>query len=450
MVNSKYLKGVFNAFRLRVYEGEGASGSEGAAENAAESSVATEGVVATDSSPETTEVAGPALYSGGKERNPDNRPLKYFTENMKKWTEAQINNYIDEYGKEAFMSDDELAEKAIQEKSNDKTDKTKDASEKDKDKNTSDESTKTDEEKEVDSFTEQTGISQEDFNKLPETTQEKIVGLIEQIGVAAEAQKKYDALQLDVITLNEDPIISARLEELSTGKKYVASVLPEATDADIGSLSDLVALGDTAEIKKALNKMIADRATAAVSNERSVHDAKVERKLAEEAVSKTLTKVAATDKRMAVEYDGNWASIPKNHPDYQKVKELLDFCASRYASMKTISSMKPKEIYAAFAASKGWDVERDKNMQSTITKNLLNNLRNPKTAKTLGTGKTKVSAVPSDGNTPFGISNEALVESIAKGDYTAYNKQLDMSDGNPDRLAELRRIRKQGQEKQEQ
>jgi hypothetical protein len=241
-------------------------------------------------------------YRGSKKVNPDQRPLKNFVRDG--MNPKQIDALISEAGSEIFLSAEQIAE--IEKKNAEvPKDEKETPSEKSKEKETDVSDKKDEDDPEVKEFFEKTGLNEKDFSALPTAAQESLAKafstMTESSGKHSELEKKYNQLFADVTESNKDAVIAARLEEISTGKAYVATQLPKFTQTEISELDTLLTDGNSTGAIEYLNKWVAAKAQDAIKHERSVIDKQVFRKTAEAKARDIFIEVGKLDPRLAIE-----------------------------------------------------------------------------------------------------------------------------------------------------
>lgn len=418
------------------------------------------------SQPETIEIKGeeipstvtdePAIdlntYIGSKDVNPEQKPLRVFDRDG--LTKEDIDEFIAETGEELFLSHEEIAaladkEKEAADKTDDKGDKgpeNKEGKDTEGDKEEKDK-VETDEEFDEEDFLKVTGLTKEGFAGVPEEAQDKIIELYQSKGNAdvlqseqyIELKSRQDKLTGDVKNLLSDPVVSARVEELNTGERYVARDLPPITNDEINRLKQ----AETVEVfETELNRMIESRAKEAISRERIIRDRDDMNVRENIKASGVMAKVAAMDKRLGGEVDiDNWDDMNPDHPQYKKFmkgeKKIVDFCTKNGLKNTNISKMSPKALYAAIAADEGWTKQKEDKIAQSSVKKFLKSIREGHTqAKSVSQGKRSGSS-KSKMRLSTDESYDSMVEKLASGD-TAYRESfrrlLDAADGDPKRL----------------
>ena len=381
-----------------------------------------------------------STYRGSKKVNPDQRPVKEFVrEGM---TQEKIDALIREAGPEIFLSDEEIA--ALDKKGEKKGDEAKPSDKKE----TSKEEKKGDEdptELDPDEFFEKTGLDKETFSTLPEKTQEKLAEFFETHGKRnrefSEVQKKLDAAKTDIAELNKDPVFVARLEELRTGKAFVAKELPPVTAEELEKLDALFLQEDKTNAQKYLNDIIKARAAVAIQGERAVLDKKMFTEKTYDKSHEILRELGKIDKRLEItELDHR--NINEGHKDFKTVTDILSFCKKHDITHVQVGKMGAEKLYKLIAADKGWDKERDKKIYNDGAQTFLQKLKNPTMARTLDQGDRSSSALA--GHTQAVASREQLIDEISKGNYSNWDKAMEASDMNRRALAELGEIRRLG------
>ena len=384
-------------------------------------------------------------YRGSKTVNPDQRPLKNFVrEGM---STKQIDAMIAEAGEEIYLSKEAIVDAEKKNEDGDKPGK-KDGEAKPDDK-------KGDEtDPEVKEFYEKTGLSEKEFTALPEKIQETLTKAFSSVSEGstkyADMEKQMTQLKTDLSEVSKDPVIAARLEEKATGRAYVATQLPKFTAAEVAKIENLLVDGKTDEAVNFLNKELEKRTQDAVKHERSVSDKQQFRANAETKAQDVFKAIGKMDSRVAIDED-DWNSITsnRNHPKYKAFQDgpgdLIKYCIDRHISLETVTKSGAKEIYAQYAAFKGWDKERDKKIADSSKKTLLDKLRDPKKARTLDAGKPSVE--PQGKDSSLGFSRDALIDDISQGNMENWERQLEAADGNVKTIAILGEVRRLGEQK---
>jgi hypothetical protein len=463
-MNKKTLRIIFEAFERmnRVWEGEGGeagAGSAGASTATAEGGseggdgAAEGGSEGTSEGGASSDRGSPAgeqkpfdinTYRGDKRLNPDQRPLREFS--RKGLSKDTIDRMLRD-DPSLMLTQEEIDEEALAEKKNKEEAAGKGPKKDEKktvDKGKTEEKTN---ETDLDpkDFLEKAGLTQEDFAKLPEKAQENLVKQYEEFnGVdkrVKEAETKYTTLKKDIDTLMSDPVVSARREELETGKAFVANRVQGFTDTDLSEINKLLALDKNSEALTLMNKMLTERSQDAVKHERAVLDRRIADTKARTDAHTTLMKLGSIDKRLAIA-DSDYKAIVPGHKDFDVMNDVVEFCKKNGITVSQINTFGPEKLYKLIAAEKGWDKEREANIHEQGKQSLLQKLKNPTKVHTLDPGKRSSAAV--SGKDQMAETREALVEDIANGNISNWEKLLDAADGSPRRIMELRAIREEG------
>ena len=460
------LQQIFRSFErtFRIWEGEGGEGGAGSSGGF----VATEGgeggsdnggseggegsEIGNDSgSTEGSLEAGKNFdtenYLGDKKFNPEQRPLRKFNRNG--MSKQDIDKLIQEAGSELFMTAEEIAEaeknaesKGKEGKETEKTDKKGDKTDKNTEETT---------EKELDpkDFFEKTGLTQKEFDVLPPKAQENLTKSFEEFAQAEtkikQAEAKYTALKTDTDTAMNDALIAARLEEIATGRAFVASKVTPFTEADILSVDKLLALDKKAEAVDLMNKMLQERAGDQIKHERAVLDRKVADTRMRSDAHTVLMDLGKIDPRLTVG-DSDYAAILPGHKDFKVMNEIIQICKDHDITVPQIKKFGAEKIYALISKSKGWDKERDTTIFEKGKQTLLDKLKNPTKVRSLDPGK-RSAPIAKTGKEQNAMTQEALVDEIADGNLSNWERLLEAADGNPRKLAELDKIRQQGRAK---
>lgn len=392
---------------------------------------------------ESFQTENPDEYIGSKEVNPESRPLKAFDRSG--MSEQEIDDFIREAGPELFLSKEEIAKQTEGEKIDKKEEPAKEG-----------ETQKLGEETafDEDAFLTSTGLSKDDFAKIPVDLQEKMANAftvaphqeIEKNEKYVALKTKLDATMKDATALLEDPIVAARLEERKTGNSFVARGLPAVNREELETLKSAQS---EEEFEETLNKMIKSRAQSAIDIERSVRD-KVDfnNKMFVKA-TKVMSEVAKMDKRLSgnVGVD-NWAEITgEDHPDYAEFtkgpKKIVDYCIKYGLKNTNVASMSAKSLYAAIAADEGWQQEKEKNIAKSSVKKFLKSINDSANqAKSVSEGKRSSSSMSKNLSMEEnrGSLVEKLVSSVTSGDSQWFKEMLDSAQNNPDKLDYLESV----------
>jgi hypothetical protein len=406
--------------------------------------------------PPASPPAAEVPYYGSIEVNPEQRPLKIDTRGKSK---AEIDEILTMADADIFMSKEEaVAFKKAQTEVGKKKDgppegekKVAEGEKKPEGKDTPpDPNAKlVDEETAIKEFFEKTKLDQETFDKLSEATQEALVDLArggatpEQSEQLTKIEQEHQTFKRDTEVILNDPVIAARIEELQTGKNFVARDLPPVTDAEVNQIDDLLTKDKTAEARLLITKMIQDRAAAAVARERTVGDQHAAEKEMRQGVWKVFREIGGLDPRFKLdESDGE--KVKPGHKEWAKFDqggvfaELKEYLRNRGIGMQSITNSGAKEIYAAFAAHKGWDKQKEGKLVEFGRKEFLKALRNPKVAaRTLPPGKAD--RQPGAPNAELGFDRKTLIDSLVKGNGTTpeYQRLLAANDGNDAALEQI-------------
>ena len=457
------LQQIFRAFERvnRVWEGEGAEGgagggggastategSESGSEGAADSG-ASESPAGGASEKGTEPVFDSETYIGDVKLNPEQRPLKKFNRNG--MSKQDIDKLLQEAGSELFMTAEEIAEaeKAKGEEGDKKGKEGKDAEKDGKKTEKSDKKGEETAEKDLDpkDFFEKTGLTQKEFDVLPPKTQENLAKYFEEYAQSESkikaAEQSYKTLKTDTDAALNDPVVAARMEELATGKAFIAAKITPFTEADLLPVDKLLALDKKGEAAELLNKMLQDRAGDAIKHERAVLDRKVADTKARVDAHSVIQKMGEIDPRLSVK-DSDFARIVPGHKDFKVMNEIIEFCKKNDMTVMQITKLGPDKLYKLIASEKGWDKDRETSIYEKGKQSLLDKLKNPTKVRALDPGK-RTAPIAKTGKEQSAMTQEALVEEIADGNMSNWERLLEAADGNPRRIAELGKIREQG------
>ncbi len=387
-------------------------------------------------------------YCGSKKLNPDQRPLKEFDRTGK--TKEQIDDLIAAMGDELFLSDEAIAE--IEKKK--KEGKEKKASENSENSDDKGKKTTDDANSDVEEFYKKSGITKDDFVTLKPELQEKIVSLYESKNtdkdgeyekLIADSVKKHDELKATINQLVDDPTISARIEELKTGKKYVAADLPEPTQKEVAALIELSS--DPDAFREALLEFMVAKGEQVIKTERSVAEQKWQRRQLEKDALGIIQEMMAKEPRLALK-EKDLEKVIEGHPEYDKLHGeggLINYLAKTMGySLKQIKTKGAEKLLKEIAVEKGWDKERErkieKNGQNKLLKSLQDAARN---AQGLDLSKRSPATGPTGADK---YDRKSLVSEIASGNMATFNELTEKAgeNGNSKMLSDLREIYNQG------
>jgi hypothetical protein len=385
----------------------------------------------------------PKEYIGSEKVNPKQKPLKTFE--RKGMTKEQIDAFILEAGRDIFLPEEAIATekdkdlkvgkdgKEVKDKKGDKI---------------------TDEDSEVQDFLEKTGLTKEEAESVPESVIGKIQKILENSGMSEKTHKevaeKYTKIKSDTDTLINDAVVAARMEELATGKSFVATKISPVTENDVAQIETFLNEGNRTGAAEMMDKILKTRVGDAIKHERSVIDRRVfNEKLDNDAFSKVL-ELGKHDKRLFIkETDLSKISKP-DHPEFKLAKDTIDFLIANDYSKEQIRKMDSRVLYASLAAAKGWDKEAAKNIAETTKKTLYEKLRQPAKANTLGVGQSSESQSESFGNS--GFSKDQLIDQVSKGELKNWLRLSDLADAKGDNhmIRLLGQLRQAGEDKAKQ
>jgi len=366
----------------------------------------------------TTETA----FVGSEDLNPSKRPLNI---DVTGWEEGAINSYIRENGEEAFAAAAEPAPEAPK-----PVDKKEDEKE-----------TTPEDEIDLGTMLKDIGVTAEELSAYPEKIQEMIVDSL--VGVEApdkssEIQRSLTQAESKIQELYQDPVIAARLEELSTGRPVVANVTSIATDEFITAFDTLVTAGKDEEARQLMRTEVAK----AVAVERAVNDRKELHAKYEADLNQLFTSVAGLDPRLGLK-ETDLRKLNTSHPEYKKYTEGLKGVIDWVRDVKkwdyaTIKGLGPNALYAAYSQDKGWDKERDQKIAKQAATKLMAKIKEAaKSNSAPDRGMRSVS--PMQVNSPAGFDREALIDSLVKGQGGSadYDRLLTANERDKDALSQL-------------
>jgi hypothetical protein len=284
---------------------------------------------------------------------------------------------------------------------------------------------------------------------LPPKAQENLAKSFESFAQAEnrikDAEKNYKTLKQDTDAALNDPVVAARMEELATGKAFIAAKINPITEADLIPVDKLLALDKKSEAADMLNKILQERAQDAIKHERAVLDRKVADTRMRVDAHTVLQKLGEIDPRLTVK-DSDYARIVPGHKDFKVMNDIIEFCKKHDITVKQIKEFGPEKMYNLIATDKGWSKERETSIYQQGKQSLLDKLKNPTKVRALEPGK-RTAPIAKTGKEQSAMTQEALVDEIADGNFTNWERQLEAADGNPRRIAELEKIRQQGSQK---
>lgn len=125
------------------------------------------------------------------------------------------------------------------------------------------------------------------------------------------------------------------------------------------------------------------------------------------------------------------------------MNEIIEFCKKNDMTVMQITKLGPDKLYKLIASEKGWDKDRETSIYEKGKQSLLDKLKNPTKVRALDPGK-RTAPIAKTGKEQSAMTQEALVEEIADGNMSNWERLLEAADGNPRRIAELGKIREQG------
>lgn len=308
------------------------------------------------------------------------------------------------------------------------------------------------EEVDIEKFLGDIGVTLEEFQALPEKVQEKLAATVEApaTNVVEEKLRKVEtdhlALVNDVVRLKNDPVVAARLEEINSGKLYVARDVPPITPKEAENLLTLA--GDPAEFIQGLNELIAAKAQDVLKIERGVLERNTQRVEREKKAASTLAEVIAKDKRFSINEKDVIKLSDENHPEHDKffgAGSLMEMIRRKKYSPAQIIEKGPQEILDEYAKIRGWDKEDTAKIVKTEKQSLLNKLRQaPKIARMLDAGKKAAPVKSSDNG--GALDRQTLISNIASGKTSDWSRLMSQAGdrGDDKMLAQLQEIYDEG------
>lgn len=449
---NRFLKQIFKAFEMsKCWDGEegAASGSDNSGEGETSSGDDIGGAT----------IAVP--YIGSKELNPEQRPLKM---NVDGYDNQAIDDLID-VTEDPFLTDEEIVarDKVAEEKDKGESgEKEKKTDDKTDDKTVDKSDDKTDKEDDADSgeedpdvkhFYDTTGLTVEEFKGLSETARKNISDKVfgdpatsevdaEKITkLEAELKQSNDSLK----ALENDPIISARLDEHATGKNYVAKSIPGLTSAQATAIYEA---DSVEEATKLVNKFFTGNVAEAINIQNTHIDAKKKHKEDIKESNALINSLGEIDPRLKFD-EIDWHVEDFNI--YNKNKKFEEMVAMTQIIRKKgittaaqIKALGKETIYSIIQRENGWDKSRDDTIAKNAKKDIMDKLLNPRMAKS---GKKAAASLIQSGrdvNIKESINRKALVEELKNGIDGTFNKLSDQFEGDIPMIEELGRIQREG------
>jgi hypothetical protein len=385
-------------------------------------------------------------YVGSKDVNPSQRKLKDFDRGAFA-SQDELDAFIREAGEELYLPEDAEPEDKDKDDKGDKDDKDDKGDKDDKTDGVSDEDAK-----EVDAFLKDLGMSHDEFAKLPEKVQERLADQreseedTETKAALEEAEAKHREVATKLLDLQKDPLIAARLEEIKTGKRYVANGMPHFTKNEVDLL--MAASEDEADFTAALNDLVTAKAHTVLQIERGVVERAAQKAEQEAKAMDVLQEVLRKEPRIGIkELDLNKIKAAgESHPDYEKTfgeSGLLTVLLAKkqYTPLQLVTKG-ADELLIEYARERGWDKERDNKIFKSGGKKLLENLRKAKeSARTISPSAVK-SSVKNDGQ----YDEDSLVKEMSEGNFGTINRLLDEADarGDSGRISKLLALQERG------
>ena len=433
-----------------------------------------DGGEATDAQVDDKEPLAPIEeYVGSLEVNPMQRPLREF--NRQGRTHKDVDDLITNSGGELLLTDEEIKAKKAEGKDEKKEkadetkksgeepdkktdDKTKSGDKEKGDKKEPEDDKLTDEEKaerdkqvdeDIKAFFEKTDISQEEFDELPEKVQEILVNKVfapEDTKGKEETEKltkDHQELKDQMKAMTSDHTIAARIKEMATKEKVLADPKDILSQNVLDKVDELLADKKGPEAKK----LLFDEVAKAVNYERSVQDQVLKDQKDRQSVWKILRQVGDIDKRLAINEKSykKFDELGEKHDEWKEftkkdgMQDVIKFLVDKEFTFAQIKKMEPKEVYALYAQSRGWDKEIKKRIYKSGADSVLEKLRNPKKAGTLkNQGKKPIMSRSETDQT--GIDADTLIRGLADGKKETkenFQNLLDAYDGDKKMIDKL-------------
>lgn len=380
-------------------------------------------------------------YRGSEAVNPKQRPIKKVDYDMFP-TKKAIDKLIRESGEDMFIPEDAIKKDEEKDKKDDNNPEEKIDKKDDK---------KIKIEFDEDDFYKESGFDKETFSSLPEATREKIVDNFtkkednESLEKIAESSNKINELNGIISEMSKDPTIAARLEEIKTGRKYVATDMPMASRQDIETLIE--AAEDPKEFEIALNEYISKIAKESISVERSVseYNAKVE-KLNNEALG-VIQEMIKREPRIGIK-ETDLSKIDKNHPEWNILYGeggIFDIFKKMHYNLKQIVAKGPDRLLREISDEKGWTQETMKKIKNSGVNEFLEKVK--KAAKEARTIKVDGKSTSSGATGSSGYDRKSLISDISSGKTEQWERLMRNADARRDirMMNELNEIMEEGQ-----
>lgn len=367
-----------------------------------------------------------AGYSGSKELNPLGRPLSM---DVSGWEQGAVDEFIRERGEDAF---------AEAPKAEEAPEAAKDAPEAEKSVEAPAEA-KGDEAM-IAELTQGLGISPEDLAALPEKVQERLIDsyLDAPASAVTEVQQRYESLSRDVEALRADAVIAARLAELNSGTRVVATPDQILNEDVMGQVDALLESGNQAEAVNVLRQAV----SKAVLAERSVIERQQNLVKTQEDLNAFFADFVKLDPRLDTVKERDLRKMNEAHPEYAKFGEglgkVIKYAESKGWKADTLKTLGADGLYRLYSAHMGWDKERDKKIAQESRAGILKTLGQiKKAAATPDHGRRSIDAMP--GSSSGAYDREALIDEMVKsqGRSDTYNRLLAANESNPSVMQEL-------------
>ncbi len=372
-------------------------------------------------------------YYGSKELNPDNKPLNIH--NIDKYSKEQIDNFI--------MADPVgvFEERPKEEKKQDKPEDTKDEK---KDAEVVKDVDKVDNEnidEDLDKFLGDSSLTKDEFVALNDAAKEKIIDkFVESSNSTDEAAKvktDFDSYKQSIDNLLQDPIMSARYKEKTTGQTYIPKSIPVLTREE----NDKIDNAEYEDRDKIINELVQARVSPIVQKIFTEKEQLQKTTETQKAAFKVLKGIGEIDPEFSVD-EADLEKINSSHKDWGKyqsgLSKIISYAKEKGENFATLSKKTSKEILAAYNAATGRSDDVLKKVANDTKKKILDKFKNPskaedgvmRKAKTLkGNSHSKGRSLRGAGS----VDRESLVEQIMNGETDTYDVLAEQAAGDAEK-----------------
>ena len=272
-------------------------------------------------------------------------------------------------------------------------------------------------------FVNETGLSVEQYRKLPEDVQEKVVEKFLDSSKAKSDSKEYknklDEVKNVLSSLESDPYISSRINQIKSGYNRNNNA-PQITDNELKSIYD----AETPEqAKAALDQLLKSKYVQGVESEWKFYQAQQEQNKNESEGFKAFLDMGKIDPRLNVDIkETNFNKLLTEyttHPEWNKIensplKDVITFYHDKDFTWEQVAKLGSKSLYSLYASEKGWDKQAIENTIKNKKQEWLNKLRNPKKAPSPSGDVVKKSKGTFDGFDLEKMRNSEYVSKLLK------------------------------------